>query len=460
MVHRLSVWAAAAATALVLISGCARRNDDRPSAIVLITVDTLRGDAVSFDGGSTQRTTPFLDTLAEDAVVFSRAYAPSSWTAPSMASLLTALWPQSHGIRRGDVQGDAVVRQSVLDPSIVTLPERLSASGFTTVGVAANLHLAAHLGFAQGFKAYARAGFMDAAEVNVAALKQINAAFGGKAKERWRVDPAFLWLHYFDPHMPYDARKPWIDTYAPGYAQHPEKFPSGFDAPRLFKEFGGSGPDGWEKLRALYLSEVSYVDEQLRQLNMTLHFDDPNVLLIVTADHGEEFGDHRGLGHATTVYDECVRVPLFIRWPARLPAARRSDPVSLVDIYPTVLALLGEVSETQGRPLFGSSAKQDDERPLVVQTDRAYSPLSGLVVGSWKGFWSTPKKGDPQFRLFDLANDPREQTDQSATRPEIVAQFETLRRDFIGRLPPPPSVRSAELGDSSTSERLRALGYE
>ena len=439
----------------------AKRSGTGPAAIVLITIDTMRADALDLSGDDT----PFLRQLAGKAVVFANAYSTSSWTAPAVASLMTGLWPHSHGIRRGMVSRlgtqrvQQVVRQPLLSQSFQTLAEKMKAAGFTTIGVAANLHLAARLGFGQGFDRYYGDGFIDAAEVNLRATRFLEEVYGEQWEARWRLEPTFLWLHYFDPHMPYDARRPWIVRQAADFEQRPELYPAGVDAPELLKRRPLSREEA-APLHALYRSEVSYADDQLRKLNERMHFDAEDVLVIVSADHGEEFGEHRGLGHSTTLFDEVVRVPLFVRWPKGLPAARHSQQlVSLTDVYATIAELLGEQVETQGQRLPLARDGEPAQRPLFLQTDRARPSLSAVVDGQWKLIRSQSRRGRKLW-LYDLARDPAEISDLTATHPEVAQRLDLALSEHAERLPRPPQDAQPVPVQEGASERLRALGYE
>lgn len=454
----------------LLVAGCHSQAPPeqpirRPKAVVLITIDTWRADALSFARGGPV-TTPFLDSLASTGTVFTRAYSTSSWTAPAMASLMTGMWPQSHGVRRGRVGGlgtngaVTVLRQPILSDSFAMLAEKLKQARFGTIGVAANMHLSGTLGFAQGFDRYFGDGFVDATDVNARAIRFLREQYGEAWRTRWRVDPTFLWLHYFDPHMPYEARKPWIQTYAPDFAAHPQDYPTKADAPELLRKYLPATVEKAAPLLALYRSEVRYVDEQIRKLNDEIHFDDPEVLLIVTADHGEELGEHGGLGHAATLYEEVVRVPLFVRWPAALPGGRVVEqPVSLVDLYPTIVDLVGGDSRVQGRLLPLRREGEPPPRPLLMQTDRARPPLEGVVDGSWKLI--RPSSNRTSRELYDLASDPAERIDRPATDPAVSERLAGFLDRELGALPPPPSdAEYRPLGDAAAVERLRALGYE
>jgi arylsulfatase A-like enzyme/Tfp pilus assembly protein PilF len=442
-----------------------------PSAVVLVTVDTLRADFVSFNGHQPQ-TTPFLDTLAQDAVVFSEAYAPSSWTAPSMASLFTGMAPSTHGVVTAIMDGNGrVLSQPALAASLTTLAETFKAAGYVTVGIPANLHLAAEFGFAQGFDYYAPADFCLANEVNSRVAIQLQRAFGPEWQTAWKRRPTFLWIHYFDPHAPYEAREPWISQYAPDFDRRPSDFPAGINIREIKQRYPHPGRELADHLKPLYESEISYFDDAFRRLSERLGLVDDNVLLIVTADHGEEFLDHGDLEHGHSLYQELVHVPLFVRWPDQLPRGRRVEtPVSLLDLYPTfvemlgleapsafdgesILALLREDTQTAPRVLYFELRS----RGLAQNPHQLGVSLKGIREGEWKLIAADQAR---PVQLFDLTRDPSELIDVTAEHGEVVRRLQARLTSWLNtRRLPPPDAHPVPVADDSVRERMRALGY-
>jgi len=325
-----------------------------PRAIVLVTIDTLRADHVSFNGYA-EPTTPFLDGLARRGVVFKQAYAPSSWTPLSMASLFTSLYPTSHGVAYKKFSDRAGRSQPLLHQSVTTLAERLKAAGYRTIGVPSNPLLRSQLGFAQGFDQYAMdTRFPNATQVNTITRRKLREAFGPDYRTAWKKEKVFLWIHYIDPHEPHHPYTPWVESRAPELLKPFPRNPAGMDRFELGKTFLPLEPTGARHLQVLYDSEILRTDDGLKELWRELEPED-DVLLVVTSDHGDEFGEHGALGHAVTLYEEVLRVPLMIRWPARLSGVNQIDiPVSLLDVMPTVLELAGAASGSSaghGAPL-------------------------------------------------------------------------------------------------------------
>ena len=439
-----------------------------PQTVVLVTIDTLRADGVSYSVDVRGRT-PFLDELAGEGIAYAHAYAPASWTAPSMASLFTGYEPASHGVVSGSVgrpsgaddHGTTVRNQPLLPQSFTTLAEVFQSAGYTTIGVAANLHLATPLGFGQGFDHYYdEAAFLIAPDVNALVLAKLEEAFGAEWKTTWKQERVFLWVHYFDPHIPYEAREPWINDFAPEFATHPEAYPAGWNLPELMEAHPEPDLEIASRLVPLYRSENRYIDHHLRALDAELGFRDDDVLLVVTSDHGEEFVEHGGFGHGQTLFEESIRVPLFLRWPRAFPAALRvGTPVSLLDVYPTLAELAGLTwpSEMQGLALpevTGASA--GDRKPMYFHTDRARPPLHGVIDGSWKMIRAQGQAS----RLYDLAGDPHETVDVAAEHPEVVRALEIALSLHLSALPAPPDDTGfVPVEDVGNIDQLRKMGY-
>lgn len=446
-----------------------------PQAIVLITIDTLRADRVSFNG-YLPVTTPYLDMLAENGAIFEQAYAPSSWTPPSMASLFTGLYPSSHGIHYGEIaDGDedalGVLQQPRLPSSLETLAERLSAAGYRTIGVHSNLHLSERLGFAQGFDQFAEPGVFPAAPaVNAAVRVELEAAYGAEWRARWKTEKTFLWIHYFDPHDPYFARRPWIERYAPDFSESAESFPAALTLRGIHEKFPDLSGQTRDRLGQLYDSEINFVDDRLRVLGDELGLGDPGLLLVVTSDHGEGLLDHGRVGHGNALFEEEVRVPLLVRWPAgQIGAGRRASRASLLDLLPTLLELSGEAVPSG---LAGKSLKSDllgaeasPPRPLFFEVEPSnpsfLAPLPGSVAvldGEWKLLRDL--EAGARSRLFHLPTDPGETRDLSGAEPQVVRDLERSLKAWREGLPPAPEdLESVPLEDEELRKRLESLGY-
>jgi arylsulfatase A-like enzyme len=442
--------------------------DPSPAAVVLISIDTLRADYVSFLGHPRQ-TTAFLDGLADRGVRFTAAYAPSSWTVPSMASLFSGLSPSSHGVVSGRVDAaegaegqERVTLQPVLPSSLVTLAETFQQAGYVTIGVPSNLHLAAPLGFAQGFDYYGPANFKPADQVNQQVMRLLREAFGGGWRTAWREEKTFLWIHYFDPHDPYRPRQPWANRFAADLSTQPDRYPANLVMRRLHEQYPNPDPELAERIKPLYEAEIAYLDQQIRQLNDEIGLDSDGVLLLVTADHGEEIVDHGGIGHGKTLYDEVLRVPLLIYWPDAIREGQSiAAATSLLDVFPTLLDLAG-LDPPEGLQGRSVAAALRGHGPLPSQElhfalDRPDRKMTALLAGDWKLVRRlTPS---PDTQLFDIAGDSRELYDLSADHPEIVARLEANLDGRLRALPGPPADAGHLPAEHNVEGQLRELGY-
>jgi len=412
----------------------------RPN-LVLIVIDTLRADHLPFYGYA-HPTAPFLSELAQDGIVFDRAYSTSSWTAPATASLFTSLYPFQHGVITGMV---ATLRAREVDPTItlhaipdeaVTITEILRSSGYRTFGVADNLNICADEGFDQGFDAFHSDNDRGAAAVRARVEDWMEDMRG-------RESPYYLYLHFMDPHKPYTIQRIYFD--------------------QLWVD------DTTEV--AAYDSEIRHVDEQIRMLYEALGWGE-NTIVFITADHGEEFGEHGDFGHGHNLYDETLQVPL-LAYPSSAfgrESDRVSEPVSLIDLLPTLREIAGAPASAheEGRSLLralrGEARSPADRRELFAHLERTQLEyrkgearvVRAVISGSEKFILTTPGWRE---ELYDVVDDPREAND---LRPSHPARAEQLRRSFEAfedncfRL----SAASKEIQlDESQVEKLRSLGY-
>ena len=442
----------------------------RPRAIVLITVDSLRADVVPTLGSGRTRA-PYLSALSWKGTSFVNAYAPSSATPATLASIFTGLYPYSHGVHAGSRSNSfgAVVGQRPLDSNFTTLTESLRAAGYTTLAAVSNPHLSDELGFAQGFDHFFVSDEpMPARMLNRYVYRLLRQAYGGRWQEPWKSRETFLWVHYSDPQMPYVAREPWMSKIAPEYAKSPEVYPSGLDAHKLRDLIPEPDRSSALRLRRVYESEVSFVDATLRELAASLGFAFPDVAMVVAGSHGEAFGEHGSLGSGADLYEELVRVPLIFRW---IGGAGKSvvaeQPASVLDILPTVLAAAGRPPSfgaqgmSQLSVLRGGAEEAGRELlfQLAPQTWGGGRPLAGVLTGSWKLLRrqvGTRRLSREQIRrairVFNLEEDPQERRNLVFRSPERVAELEAVLRRALEALPEPPDrsgLRASASGWSS-----------
>ncbi len=421
------------------------RNTDLPN-ILLITLDTTRADHLSCYGYE-RRTSPRLDALAEEGMLYTRCISTSSWTLPAHASLLTGRVPTSHGAMydpnstlglTGILPGDwSNYRVSALGESIPSLAALLKQKGYATGGVIGGPWLKRAFGFGPGFDMYDDA---EIDNVNGRLAEQINRRalpwIEQQADDAW-----FLFINYFDPHDPYYPPEGWRYRFL-----DESKLVAGAQATP-------------EQLVALYDAEIYYTDHHLGEMIDHLVrlglYDD--TWIIVTADHGELFGEHGLRGHGATLYQEEIHIPLVMKYPRQWPQTGRSDAlVQIVDIMPMILQRLGIALP----PALQGVPNPDTRRQAFAEV----YPLPALSKGGgFRAFIKDKEKfiwnSRGRHALYDLAKDPGELHNRYrlefaraiALREEMDAMFEILPR-------PKESVPVRQL-DQDTKDALRNLGY-
>ncbi len=438
--------AAALALALVAVAGCGERREPPRLSLLLVTVDTLRADALGAYGGSPSAT-PRLDALAASGVVFERAWSQAPATGPAVASLLTSLYPHQHGVTHST--RPLAGRQT-------TLAERLAEGGWDTAGFVSSSILAARYGFRQGFghwderlsRPYAGSQLeRDAADTTDAALAWL------AGRER----PFFLWLHYFDPHAPYRERTGGGSGAAGSYSFLRQLEQSG--SRRLIER-------QLPEIRRLYRGEVAWVDGQIGRLLDALEASGrlDSTLVAVTADHGEELFDHGPFhGHVESLSESVLRVPLILWLPSRLPAGRRVDGlVELVDVAPTLLSILGVArpdglsGRDLGRPATGTG--ESAPRLAFAQREPYDWMPGGLAFAVRDRRWKAVLYGEREDVLYDLELDPAERESVATAHPERLAELRRpLGERLAGALDGRPVGREAL--DEEDRATLRSLGY-
>lgn len=401
--------------------------------IILIVVDTLRADAVGVHGAG-PAATPHLDRLARDAVRFEQAYAQSSWTRPSIATILTGLYPSAHG---------AVRKLDPLPDEITTIAETLRSSGYWTAGFVSNINVAPIFNFQQGFAEYRYLapsfyfGATDSA-TRLAIYKGLRVL-----RERLFGHRKYFYHYYQDAEVVNDAVIDWIGQQPPSpffllvhyMDPHDPYFEIPYDGYGVARVSNPTPPaDSAPELRRLYAEDVAYFDEHLGRLLQRLRdaglYD--RSIIALTADHGEEFLDHQGWWHGTTLYEEQIHVPLIVRRPAEPQAGRvEAEPVRTLDIVPTLLsaAALPVPVAVQGRDLFSGAV--DGPPALYAEEELEGNVLAAIRQGDWKLVTANPgnPRGLQTLELYDLRNDPGEHNNLAPAEPaRVQALLQELER--------------------------------
>ncbi|MEW6744559.1 MAG: sulfatase [Planctomycetota bacterium] len=436
--------------------------EGRPN-VLLIVSETLRADQLGcYEPTATW--TPSLDRLAARGLLFERAVSASSWTQPSVASLLTGLDPVIHG-----VQSEL---NSFLADSLETLPEILQSHGVTTAAFVTNELLSADKNYNQGFETYVVPAYANA--------RQTNELFTSWLAEHKDLQ-FFAYIHYFDPHGPYNAPGSLREKHVPIESRsrdHDTALQAVVEA-MARSELGGVADD-LEYLKGVYRGEVEYLDRQVGELMEQLSALGlrEKTYVVFTADHGEEFGEHGWYGHGSALHAESVRVPLILAGPGVEPG-RAGGVVETRSIFPTVLGWFGIEREAPARTSrLDLETARDDRGFAVASTRKAIADLKVLADprSGTAGLKTLYSAEDPTWKLiceevpgrevrlsplalFQHVQDPGERQDVLAANPAVA---EVLQRGLARWLEACREVAlETHTGEMSpeTRARLQALGY-
>lgn len=458
----------------------ARPRDPRPPPdvnVVVFLIDTLRADRLGAYGYKNRPTSPYIDQLAREGVRFENAYAAAPWTLPSVASLFTSTCICRH---------NTISRRTKLGVKIETLSEKLDRCGYDTYALYANGFLNPKFGLTRGFDFFAASPRNNALKVG--------AALGPDPDT-----PLFLYVHNLEPHNPYHFAPPHTDGFRDVKDDVRARMRTHYDAWKKAVELdfhAGRDPGSTDVTEELegHIAALNEMREDYSELyDASVRFADTHVgstvkklrdlkiwrktLFIILSDHGEELGDHGGWLHDQSVYEEMLRVPLIIRFPAGEFAGKVvTEPVSLVDVLPTVMEYLGRSELTdqdaQGHSLMplvrGQAAGWADE-PIVVGMRvnvtnyyKKWREARGdvniaLRLGNWKGIWNVQPD---TFELYDLVSDPRETSNRAGEHPAIVERLLNHARLWLDDC----RSRSRDADDAGpldeeTRKSLNAIGY-
>ncbi|MBK7876016.1 MAG: sulfatase [Planctomycetes bacterium] len=316
----------------------------RPRHVLLVCIDAVRADRLGPYGYTKHATTPRLDALARESVVYEDATASASWTKPSVPSFLTGLHPAQHGVYEGSSRGSDGTLTDLLPRRARTLAEEFEARGYRTGGFVHNAQLHVGSGIEQGFDRYEE-GNADAERLCARALEWIDEQDPGR--------PLFVYLHLLDAHFPYAVPEAYAKRFAEGADIEVFQSPDW----RNLRDAVNHGqraltPKELAGLEALYDGSIRYVDDQLAGFLGALEQRglDSGMVVSVIADHGEEFLEHGKIGHGHGLHENLLRVPWILRAPG-IAARREQAPVGLVDLFPTLVSAAGlELAPAKGAP--------------------------------------------------------------------------------------------------------------
>jgi len=424
--HRLGVAVLVVLVGLPLVS-CS--GPERPKSVVVITMDTTRADHLGPYGYELAQT-PTIDRLAAEGTLYERAYSVTAETLPSHSSIFSGLYPPSHAVRLN--------LSFKLADEVTTLAEVLQGKGFFTVAVTAASVLERRFGLNQGFEVYEgpeideqRPGRLTEFSAEVVTTKALNAIY------EHGEGPFFLWAHYYDPHSPFEPRYP-------------------FQAPE------GTPPESVE----LYDLEIAYTDYWIDRLleGLETHVGLEDTLIVFTSDHGESLGDHGESYHTLFIYDSTVHVPLILTGPGIPEGQRVTEVVSSVDLFSTVLGLLGiEPPPSNSRILPGLPIS-----PESATVDRvAYSDsMTPPLRYGWHSLeavrtdeWFYIRAPDEELYHFD-GRDPGQVANLFQVEEGTGSRMQKVLAETKDAM---PSVADDLVAERMTSEAerqaLEALGY-
>jgi len=453
------------AVLLCLIVGCASQQSKNRPNVVFILIDTLRADhlgSYGFPVGST----PHLDAVASESILFERCLAPAPWTKPSVASMFTSLYPEAHGVvtAQWPPKPNEAGETDILPSEAVTLAEMFKQAGYRTAAFVSNDWMKDPYGFSQGFDTYVfdQRSFANPNRTVDMADKWV----AGQPADA----PYFLYIHIMHAHGPYEFDEKTFQEMKKGLGPSRDGRMSDAQLGGLY-EYALSTWKGREAMarsylnwRAAYAAGVKRCDEVIGHFFGLLRargaWDD--TLFVITSDHGEGLMDHGFLEHGDNFNIEALRVPLIIRLPGGASGGRRVRGwVSLLDLVPTLSDLCGLAGPDQpwagrslsaaingregaSRPMFSSASEHEPQQESVVLDDQH------LIVNL----------AERKVQLFDMKADPGESTDislpQPATRKELLALLEKHRRTLASH---PSFGKQRGVMTPEQKEALRSLGY-
>jgi arylsulfatase A-like enzyme len=455
----------------LIVLACSKPVPQPRPNVVLIVMDTTRADHLSLYGYD-RDTTPYLASLAEEAIRFDHAYATSPWTVSSHASLFTGLLPATHQATQENLR---------LDSELDTLAELLGRAGYETAAFTNNMWISDFTNLPRGFDEVAALWRTRGEAKGDGGRHATNRAVLRWLRSRDQERPFFIFINYMEAHWPYRAPQACRDRFLSDVDASTIKR-SRFSAVRWYHQKRRHAPDEVLAARAgLYDAALCVLDDVLEDLFGALRevvpFDD--TLIIITADHGENLGDHGHMGHSFALYDSTLRIPLLIRRPGGKEGGTvRTDPVQLTDLFVTIAKATSVEpldERVTGVDLMANSAPAD--RPIVGEyyyprtflgrfpkTQAAEEMLApfkrrirSIQIGPDKLIWGS----DGRSELYQTAVDPHETDNRVDRDPERARVLEAKLDEIVEQLsrsitvPQPPI---SEMDPEAISE-LRALGY-
>ena len=465
------------------------REGRRPD-VVLVSVDTLRADHLGAYGRAPS-ITPAMDRIAREGAVFTRGLASSPWTIPSVASMLTGLPTTRHGAG-WPLGAGMTFQRSSLEAGFTTIAERFAAAGYRTRAVVTNSFAGAEFGMAQGFQDFKNpfdtamgAGMMRELPLTRLIVNLIPPVKWGDYRASGATDqaltwlaeaddaPLFLWVHYMDPHVPYQADPELLDPAVLSEMMHQAQPAVREDGTVIGPVFVGTdlvrsgmlwlGPRDRQRLQDYYAGEVAYLDTHVGRLFDALRERSGKrpVVAALTADHGEEFWDHGHFEHGHDYYREVTWLPLIFWGPGAVPDGRTVTPVvGLVDVAPTLLDLAGlpppaAAAPDEGRSLVPAWAGGTfPELPRFSGGNLYGLPAVLLEDGPWRSIL----RANGAQELYDVTLDPQERNNLALQQPDVAGRHRRVLEPQLATLLHTGTKAKREMSPEEL-EALRALGY-
>lgn len=419
---------------ILLLNNCVFREKEKPMNIIYIVSDCLRYDHIGKNGYH-REITPFLDYIAQKGTFIKNTYAHSSWTLPSMVSHLTGV---------NSIASYKLAHAVSAELSFIS--EILSEQGYMTYMVSANPLLTEKWNIPQRFDVYEYIHSSDGIIVN----QKIEELVQEKIEE-----PFFLYIHYMDPHSPYFPPEEFLKKVNPAAVSR------SINVPNLAQH--NLAPEELQAVIDSYDAEILYQDYLISQVFEILNDTyDNDFIYLITADHGDELGDHGGTGHGVTLYNEVIKVPLFFYGPGIINEGDViNQPVQVIDIVPTILDINNIVydeDEYEGSSIFTNKSDDFESFAAVWKTTQ---PAGSIISNEWKYIHYFE---DDNHELYNLKKDPGERQNLIDIYPEISIRLENRLQEYlqlnIDKYDHPEPVEPLKKGpDEDIEERIRALGY-
>jgi arylsulfatase A-like enzyme len=494
------------------------RHGKKPN-VILITLDTARADHLSCYGYQ-RKTTPFIDSFAEDSMLFKNAYSTSSWTFPAHASIFTGMYPSKHGGGEDPAYSQYLFKKygrelkgvekepdleqkamKLLADKNVTLAEILSAQGYKTCGIIGGPACSSFTGLGQGFDFYDNTIYNPFYEKNYFtvfririirrffSLVDIMARYGiakpGKTApqvnavafdwlDKHYKHPFFLFCNFYDVHYPYYPPTPYDKLFAGGDTDAVKHF--------ACRAMNASFIDGQRQIIDAVLSRkhtlshaerdilISQYDGEFRYLDYHIHkllqklkdlkvYD--NTMIIITSDHGESFGEHNYMEHSFCLYEDAIKIPLLIKYPLARVRGVSEKPASLVDIFPSILSVLSLPipAGVQGDIL------PDVRHPIISESNiywkyvLQYGPyLNKNLKTISDGTFKYIWESNGNSELYNIKQDPLELNNLISRLPAQAQAMQVLLDDWSASFKPVVAAKPYEI-DNAAKETLRDLGY-